>query len=84
MLYCIVLCRVVSCRVGSGRVASRRVASNRIASHRIASYRIVSIPNNYLFNLHLPLPFLGPPDFGQSCHVYSWLTHCRWLFVAVV
>ena len=28
--------------------------------------------------------FLGPPDFGQSRHVCSWLTCCRWLFVAVV
>ena len=28
--------------------------------------------------------FLGPPDLGQSCRVCSWLTYCRWLFVAVV
>ena len=32
----------------------------------------------------LPFTFLGPPDFGQSRHVCSWLTCCRWLFVAVV
>ena len=34
--------------------------------------------------LDMIFTFLGPPDFGQSRHVCSWLTCCRWLFVAVV
>ena len=27
--------------------------------------------------------FLGPPDFGQSCYVFSWLRYCS-LFVGTV
>ena len=38
----------------------------------------------FLLLLFFTFTFLVPPDFGQSCHVCSWLTHCRWLFVAVV
>ena len=38
----------------------------------------------HLCEIALPFTFLGPPDFGQSRHVCSWLTCCRWLFVAVV
>ena len=47
----------------------------------------VSFRNTWDFH-HVLIPwyftFLGPPDFCQTCRVCSWLTYCRWLFVAVV
>ena len=59
--------------------------------------RVIAFPNlsRVLINLGkciaeswfiplFPFTFLGPPDFGQSCHLCSWLTYCRWLFVTVV
>ncbi len=46
---------------------------------------LVVYPSTYITVRHfLPFYLSWSPDFGQSRHVCSWLTCCRWLFVAVV
>ena len=54
--------------------------------HPVGTKSLNSAFRCYLSMFSQPLLFtiLDPPDFGKFCHVCSWLTYCRWLFVAVV
>ena len=86
MSVCHAICRAAAngCVCGKLNRSMRQKVQNRIAggSWGIREYDVRV--GCFLSLRPLPFTFLGLPDFGQSCHVCSWMICCRWLFVAVV